>query len=144
MSLTDDPHIRSYGSFDEMMADMAVNEEAANLHMHPNQAAIKPGAWVMKVEIFYGAKIFILGKTRTEDESVEAERRACLISGDPFSEKEFRQHFKKMDERGYLTGEWYSVGCPEGELGDAHRSTVLAEIPEFLFDVLLELVQGKA
>ncbi|MHA2025915.1 MAG: hypothetical protein ACW98U_08430 [Candidatus Thorarchaeota archaeon] len=44
------------------------------------------------------------------------------------------QHEKKKNLQGFVFGAHYSVACPMGELGDIHRSTVLAVIDKEQFE----------
>jgi len=41
--------------------------------------------------------------------------------------------YKEDNTKGFVFGKHYSVACPDGELGDAHRSTFLALIPKESF-----------
>ncbi|MHA2026641.1 MAG: hypothetical protein ACW98U_12145, partial [Candidatus Thorarchaeota archaeon] len=47
---------------------------------------------------------------------------------------EIEHDYKEVNMQGYVFGAHYSVACPLGELGDIHRSTVLAVIDKEQFD----------
>ena len=41
--------------------------------------------------------------------------------------------------QGFVYGKHYSVACPHGELGDAHRATFLAVITQDMFEAARNL-----
>jgi hypothetical protein len=47
---------------------------------------------------------------------------------------EILENYKEVDIQGFVFGKYYSVMCPEGEMGDAHRATFLAVITQEMFE----------
>ncbi|MFX1484357.1 MAG: hypothetical protein ACFFCP_14340 [Promethearchaeota archaeon] len=47
---------------------------------------------------------------------------------------EIEHDFAEVNMQGYVFGTHYSVACPFGDLGDIHRSTVLAVIDKEQFE----------
>lgn len=123
---------RSYDSWEEMMADMRANEEAANERLAPEQKALTWGARVYRIE--HGIHIF--GHVYTREEALAAE-----IALSPPEEverglpEESVERLAEGLERGYLYGRWYSVIEPDGEIGSAHRLNVWP-MSETLFEAV--------
>jgi hypothetical protein len=122
--VTDDPHIRSFRSFDEMIEYMAEATNAANANLLPEQRALTWGSyWFRPYE-----DIIIFGYVFTEAELAERERYS-YHNGGPLDEEEEAEftwtiaRTKENHERGYLFGEAWSVWEPHGELGDTHRAS---------------------
>jgi hypothetical protein len=110
--------VRTYGSFDDMMADMAKAEEAANAAILPSQTKIGWGDyWMRAMDDFV-----IFGSIYTR----EAAKAACIAAGG--SEQECSAEDRRLVdsfERGYRYGWAYSVVVPDGEPGSTHISTMV-------------------
>ena len=52
---------------------------------------------------------------------------------------EILEDYKEVDIQGFVFGKHYSIVCPQGELGDAHRAAFLAVITEEMFLAAKEL-----
>ena len=53
---------------------------------------------------------------------------------------EILEDYKEVGMQGFIFGRHYSIACPQGESGDAHRSTFLAMITTEMFDAARNLV----
>jgi len=51
---------------------------------------------------------------------------------------EIKEDYKEVGMEGFVFGKHYSIVCPMGESGDAHRSTFLAVITEEMFEAAKE------
>ena len=58
---------------------------------------------------------------------------AIRIAHDLLIFSEILEDYKEVGMQGFVFGKHYSVACPHGEMGDAHRSTFLAVITEEMF-----------
>lgn len=93
------PFAIPFESVDDAFAAMDKAEREANERAHPLQRAIGYGAFAVRAL----GEITIWGF---------------------IPEKHEAEPYEDSFERGYRFGKWYSVVCPEGELGDAHISTL--------------------
>lgn len=123
---------QSFDSFEDMWAAMAEAEVAANERVTDEQRAIKPGDCVIR----YDARFLIVGQIFTEEEFLERE----IAAGPPMDDDEIadtRRQWQWRLDRGYVFGNWHSEIEPDGELGDAHISTLGPVIPKGTFETLL-------
>ncbi len=126
------PHVRTFGSLEEMQAYMAGAEKAANEGLRPEQIALRDAIdTVWWIRPYPEMSIMIFGETfgpakqlaneleyikdglaapEGSEERVEAEREAAY----------YRQEMPERRARGYLSGRAYSVIEPRGEIGDTH------------------------
>lgn len=95
----DNPFAIPFESVDDAFAAMDKAERAANESAHPFQKAIGYGSFAMRVAQGLTIWGFIPEKADVEP-------------------------YEETFERGYRFGKWYSAVCPDGELGDAHISTL--------------------
>ena len=126
-------HIRTYASAEEMFADMRRAEDGANAAMTAHQrrhldAAAENPTYAFRV----WEGLVIVGETSTPRARAERERELGAEDFDYDLER-----FTEVHGRGYLTGRWYSVVEPDGELGDTHVSQVVW-IDPLVFNTLRE------
>jgi hypothetical protein len=104
-------HVQAFGSMDEMMAAMAASEDAANGRLLPGQIRLRDDVTHTRhwAQVIVDWDVIVYGVTPPIDS----------FDDEPgFDIKDNR-------ERGYLTGVAYSVGEPDGEIGDTHVSQVV-------------------
>lgn len=126
-------HVRWYASVEEMRADMDRAEQSANAAMTPRQSqhlavALENPTYAFRV----WEGLVICGETSTPRARAERERE---LGAEDFEYDLTR--FTEVHQRGYLTGRWYSVVEPTGELGDTHVSQVVW-IDPLVFNMLRE------
>jgi hypothetical protein len=92
--------MKQFGSMDEMMDYMREEEAKAQAAVHPAQASIGRGEYVIKPTPH------------------------CLVFGYIFDTGETGATEPSLFERGYRTGRWYSEACVGGEEGDSHVVTL--------------------
>lgn len=122
-----DPHIRSFASFDQAIEYMQINEQEANAHLAPEQAALTWGSHF--ASFIPRDRLVIFGYCMTLDEATADEADAMRRTGDdPDSQEEAAQELEYTRGmlagahlRGYLFGRAWSVVEPAGELGSTHR-----------------------
>ena len=89
--------VQSFDSFDDMMAHLRHDMDAADSRVHPWQAAIK-----------------------ADDYFRHASGHGFPIYGEVLAEEELREPHVQH----YRLCRAYSIACPQGEIGDAHVSTI--------------------
>jgi hypothetical protein len=126
--------IRTYDSFDEMLADQRQAEEAANSRVIPLQETITFGDYVINLSsIAESGPVY--GRLQTEEESAALhreyyERRPDDLAEDGYATVEEAiagawEPIAEQRTRGYIWGTWFSPMFPEGELGSAHISVCI-------------------
>jgi hypothetical protein len=125
----------AFDSWDDAQRHMREVEAQLDGQLTPIQRAVKDAAdvphyWMQFTS--YGFDIF--GRTFSRDELIADVKRAFAKYGG--DDEELAGEIAMYDdvrERGYLTGNAYSVACPEGELGDTHVSQIIP-ISEAMFE----------
>jgi hypothetical protein len=130
-------HIISFTDFHEFLDWQAKRESEANERVQDFQKAIKPGDLVWRV-VEFGQPLLILGRTH-EPEAWYAEMLPKYGEEDARYEAD---HIAERFTRGYVFGTWYSMIEKEGELGDAHISTLGPPMPPRMWNSLLEMIQA--
>ena len=102
-------HIEFFDSFEDMMKAEERARNAADARTQDWQKEIKVGDYFV-TDSGYGFPIF-----------------GVVLEG-----------YKKHHLKNYRFCECYSIGCPEGEKGDVHVSTMLAKITKEAFEVYHE------
>jgi len=92
--------ITEHDSLDDMFAEMARAEDAANARITPAQEALRDDHTATRYFARAVYDIVVYGEVP------------------PASDPDLRA-------RGYLTGTAYSIACPEGESGDTHVSVCI-------------------
>ena len=119
---------RSYDSADEMMADMTRMEDIANQGLTPAQLEVARGDYW--ISYHPNIDLWIFGQSMTREQAYAG----SIAAGASPEEAEYEQ--KDLDEayeRGYIFGRAHSVACPDGELGDTHRASMLGKLSEIEF-----------
>jgi hypothetical protein len=121
-------NIRTYSSIDDMFEDINKAREAADAHVHPKQAALKAGDFVVRYDEPSGLVIFTELLDPAESErSAGADESEIAYAVELYAQGHMK-HFR--------FGRHYSIACPEGELGDLHVASVQATMSRDAFDVL--------
>jgi hypothetical protein len=111
--------MKSFDSFDEMMAFMQEQERIANEHVTPEQSEIGYGDYWVRM---YEGDLLIFGYIPTLEESEAQEREL----GADDEEIEFEQaQLKDSHSRGYRYGQCFSVIEPTGEWGSTHIANMV-------------------
>jgi hypothetical protein len=129
----------SFDSLEDAWAAMATAEQAANERVTDEQRAIKPGDYVLRPTQY----AMIFGEIFTEEEFLRREKAA----GGEMDEEEIaesRAQWRDRLERGFVFGSWHSVLEPNGELGDAHISTLGPVISKRLFEEMVAKFKAAA
>jgi len=112
--------VYAFDSTDELLAHMeasqAAADKAAESH-HIKVEDVKHGDYVISVR---------------EDQGV-------VIFGEVFEHTAYPEDAEDIVDsrkRGYIFGRWYSVMCPEGELGDTHITQVTMKITKEAFKLV--------
>jgi hypothetical protein len=134
--MSDDPLV--FDDFDDFMRWQAAAEEAANARVMDWQRRIKPGDKVFRIYPMGREQLMILGQTIDPDQHF-ADMAPVYGIEEAASE---RDQMKARFERGYVYGHWYSLINKEGELGDAHISTLGPVTPDRLWNVWLDMIQA--
>ena len=117
-------HIRvtSYNSVEEMLADQAEREASANAAVMDRQREIVWGSYAIRFyESGENETLLIFADLYDLETLVAAEESA----GTDAEELEmFRARTEMLYQRGYRSGDYYSVIEPTGEFGDAHIATM--------------------
>lgn len=127
-----------FESMEDAFTMMAQAEDAANDRITDEQRLIQPGDYVLRMADFGGAPFLIVGHTFTMAETRERESK---YTTDPEELDEAMAGVEDRWHRGYIFGQWHSLIEPEGELGDAHISTLLL-MQKQTFDMLLDLIRN--
>lgn len=112
-------HFRQFDSFEQACEFMENAAKEANQMLASRQKEITWGSYWVRFEPT--EQLIIFGHVYTMRELVDGERKAGADEDELFT---IMQTVKNAHDRGFLFGDAYSVWCPEGELGDTHRSTV--------------------
>lgn len=108
-----------FNDIDEALAWIQKNEELANRKVHPIQQKVVRGTYALRL---YAEELTIYGYVLSEEEVRQGE----VDAGADEDELNFTmEHLEGSYQRGYRFGKWHSVACHDGELGDAHVSTLM-------------------
>ena len=136
--MSDEPLI--FESFEDFMEWNAAAEERANARVTDWQRRIKPGDKVFRIHPMGRDQMLILGQTIDPDAHY---KDVSPIYGHEEALHE-RNAMAARFERGYVYGRWYSLIEKEGELGDAHISTLGPVMPDRLWNLwLAEIKAGR-
>lgn len=116
-------NVRSYGSFDEMMSDMAAAEAEANEKVTDIQRQITWGSKAMAL-VYHGTTyIPIFGSVYSKQHLWDSERKYYPEKMSDEQDEEFSEILSNIEdahERGYRYGDWFSILEPAGEIGSHH------------------------
>ena len=128
--------VRTFENFEEMVDFMAANRRTADSNIQDWQREIKPGDFVVRV---YSEDLLIFGEIL---DIIEIEKQYYDLDDEEQAE-EFsftEEHYREGGNwhGSYRFGRFYSIMCPEGELGDIHLSTIFGKIPHEVFEACME------
>jgi hypothetical protein len=122
-----------YKDMDEMFADMAKAEDAANARILPQQHAMincQTDQYFVNIDTLIDG-LFIAGEAwsleranRSELEAYNAKSESELSKEDLAAYRDGCRMLKDSRKRGYIFGNAFSEICPEGELGSTHVSSM--------------------
>jgi len=116
--------ILGFGSYEEMQA--YIEEQNASLveamkDLTPEQLSITFGGYAIRFVPHGDLTLAIFGHVFTNEEMVSKEVESGASSDELIV---ILSKFHQLYADGYRYGEWFSVICPEGEVGDAHVTTL--------------------
>lgn len=85
--------------------------------------------------------------TSCEDLAIIGEKVSAVLPREEYEtqqEYDYEKEYAEEDIKfGYIFGKWYSIACPEGELGSQHLSQCFLITKEF-FEAVKSLIQVKS
>ena len=118
---------KSYGTVEEMFADIEMNRKAADARINSQQSEIKPGDYFATDD---GDDLVIIGEVLEPDHGSKGREAQYQ-----------RKLYAQPHMRGFRFTRCYSVMCTTGEYGDTHISR-MTKISREEFQKLLSEIQG--
>lgn len=124
--------IRTYSNLEDLFEDLQRSAEAVEAQ---GGIPVKVGDYVVRVvDPGDGHPLPIYGHL-TDPMDYWRDRAVETMDEETRQEYEYeRRSTEESVRRGYYFGTWYSVMCPDGEMGDAHVSTLNMVISREQFD----------